>query len=125
MVQQSFYGINKSNFVKNNGSIEIYAVINPNSNIKNFLPMAGTEPLTPIVADQSILKYVVFGEKLFKTYIRISQDFPNSIANAQSIFDVIKPTSAKEDVDLLTREILDINKSKTQGVSLGNLGKAA
>ena len=65
MVQQSFYGINKSNFVKNNGSIEIYAVINPNSNIKNFLPMAGTEPLTPIVADQSILKYVVFGEKLF------------------------------------------------------------
>ena len=73
----------------------------------------------------TLIKHPVFGEKLFKTYIRISQDFPNSIANAQSIFDVIKPTSAKEDVDLLTREILDVNKSKTQGVSLGNLGKAA
>lgn len=73
----------------------------------------------------TLIKHPVFGEKLFKTYIRTSQDFPNSITNEQSIFDVIKPTSAKEDVDLLTREILDINKLKNQDVSLGTLGKAA
>jgi chromosome partitioning protein len=71
----------------------------------------------------TLIKHPVFGEKLFKTYIRASQDFPNSITNGQSIFDAIRPTSAKEDVDLLTREILEISKSKTQEVSLGNLGK--
>jgi hypothetical protein len=65
MAQQSFYGINKSNFIKVAGATEIYAVINPSSDNKNFIQMSGLIPLTPVVADQSLLKYVVFGEKLF------------------------------------------------------------
>jgi hypothetical protein len=64
MAQQSFYGINKSNFLKESGVIEVYAVINPESDIKNFIPMGGYQPLTPVVADQSVLKYVVFGKKI-------------------------------------------------------------
>jgi chromosome partitioning protein len=73
----------------------------------------------------TLIKHPVFGERLFKTYIRASQDFPNSIANRQSIFEVVKATSAKEDVDLLTREILDIKKDETNNISLGNLLKAS
>jgi hypothetical protein len=65
MALQSFYGINKSNFTKVSGITEIYAVINPNSDYKNFIPMGGYTPLTPVVADQSLLKFVIFGEKFF------------------------------------------------------------
>lgn len=57
----------------------------------------------------TLIKHPLLSDNMFKTYIRSSQDFPNSVANHQSIFDVIKTTSAKEDMDLLTREILDIN----------------
>lgn len=74
----------------------------------------------------TLIKHPVFGEKLFKAYIRASQDFPNSIANKQSIFDVLKSTSAKEDVDLLTREILEIqNNTEETNISLGNLLNAS
>ena len=45
---------------------------------------------------------------LFNTYIRQNQDFANSCANCESIFDSIKPSSAKEDIDFLTKEILGI-----------------
>lgn len=73
----------------------------------------------------TLIKHPVFGEKLFKSYVRVSQEFPNSITNEQSIFDTIKTTSAKEDVDLLVREILDVSKDTRQDVSLGTLGQAA
>lgn len=53
----------------------------------------------------TLIKHPIFGERLFKTYILASQDFPNSITNKQSIVDFIKFTSAKEDVDLLAREV--------------------
>jgi chromosome partitioning protein len=61
----------------------------------------------------TLIKHPVFSQKMFKTYIRASQDFPNSVAHKQSIFDIIKPTSAKEDIDLLTQEILEIKKEST------------
>jgi chromosome partitioning protein len=49
-----------------------------------------------------------FKEKLYLSYIRIAQDFPNAIENGQTIFDVFKETSAKQDIDLLTKEIFQI-----------------
>ena len=45
---------------------------------------------------------------MFKTYIRISQEFPNVTVNRESIYESLKTTSAKEDVDLVTREILNL-----------------
>jgi len=69
----------------------------------------------------TLIKHAVYSEKLFKTYIRSSQDFPNAIANGISIFDNLKTSSAKEDIDLLTQEILGIQKKQPADVSLGNL----
>lgn len=71
----------------------------------------------------TLIKHPIFGEKLYKTYIRASQEFPNTIAKGQSIFDTLKVTTAKEDVDLLTREIFELDEPsrKKVDVSLGTL----
>lgn len=52
-----------------------------------------------------------YKDKIFSSYVRDTQDFPNAINNGQTIFDVFKQTAAKEDIDLLTKEILKIEKS--------------
>jgi len=70
----------------------------------------------------SLIKHDLFGPKLFKTYIRTSQEFPNVIAQGTSIFDQTKNNSAKEDIDLLTREILGIEPiNNDQKITLGSL----
>ena len=71
----------------------------------------------------SLIKHPTLGPKLFKSYIRISQEFPNAIARGGSIFDILKETPAKEDIDLLTREILDLTSPKRaqSDISLGSL----
>lgn len=70
----------------------------------------------------SLIKHPVYGEKLFKSYIRISQDFPNATARGESIYDSLRDSSAKEDIDLLTREVLELNESKPQSdLFLGSL----
>lgn len=71
----------------------------------------------------TLIKHQIFGAKMYKTYIRTNQDFPNVIARGQSIFDSLKMTTAKEDIDLLTREILEITapSESKDSVSLGTL----
>ena len=59
----------------------------------------------------SLLEHPVFKNILFDTYIRQNQDFANAYVNTGSIYDSLRPSSAKEDIDSLTREILGI---KTQ-----------
>jgi chromosome partitioning protein len=75
----------------------------------------------------TLIKHSVYGESLYKSYVRASQEFPNAIAKGQSIFDSLKNTTAKEDTDLLTREILEIKGPSTNRVeiSLGSLEEAA
>lgn len=56
----------------------------------------------------------IFNDELFRsamcnTFIRACQEFPNTIYSKSNIFATFKNTSAKEDIDLLTREILDLN----------------
>lgn len=46
-----------------------------------------------------------------KSFIRTSQDFPNAFDKGLSIFDTLKASIAKEDIDLLTRELLEICKN--------------
>jgi chromosome partitioning protein len=70
----------------------------------------------------SLIKHSDYTSKLYKSYIRVSQEFPNSIAKGGTVFDSLRESSAKEDVDLLTREILELNDLKhPQTVSLGSL----
>lgn len=56
----------------------------------------------------TLVKNKIYGDLMFRCYLRLSQEFPNAIANGQSIFDTLRETSAKEDTDLLTREILEL-----------------
>lgn len=55
-----------------------------------------------------LLEHPTYRERLLKTYIRQNQDFANHYALSVSIFDSIKPSTAKEDIDFLTQEILGI-----------------
>lgn len=56
-----------------------------------------------------LIKSQDYSDKIFKTYIRTSQEFPNAIAQGISIFDIMKSTPAKEDIDLLVKEILGLH----------------
>lgn len=47
---------------------------------------------------------------LLKSFIRASQDFPNAFEKGLSIFDSLKASAAKNDIDLLTREIIELCK---------------
>ena len=60
---------------------------------------------------------------MYKTYVRANQEFPNAIARGQSLFDALKMTTAKEDIDLLTMELLEISapSTKKNSISLGTL----
>lgn len=51
-----------------------------------------------------------YKEKAFKTFIRTSQEFPNSIDKGKTIFDSLRSSSAREDLDLLAREFIGMNK---------------
>jgi chromosome partitioning protein len=52
-----------------------------------------------------------YQRRLFKTFIRTSQELPNSVSKCKTIYDSLKSTTAKEDIDLLAREIIDITKA--------------
>lgn len=72
-----------------------------------------------------LIKHPTYSQQLYKSYVRTSQEFPNVTASDEtgiSIYDTLKNTTPKEDVDLLTREILGINKNiKQEEISLGSL----
>lgn len=57
----------------------------------------------------SILNHKVYKTIMCNTFIRSSQDFPNMIYNGSNIFANIKASAAKEDIDLLTKELLNIS----------------
>jgi chromosome partitioning protein len=73
----------------------------------------------------SLIKHPTYSLAMFKSYIRISQEFPNVIAQGISIYDPTRNSSAKEDIDLLIREILGISEIKPDKnmFSLGSLEK--
>jgi chromosome partitioning protein len=71
-----------------------------------------------------LLEHPIFKNMMLNTYIRQSQDFPNAYANVCSIFDSTKPSTAKEDIDALTQEIMDITRNppplKKEDVSMAS-----
>ena len=66
--------------------------------------------LTSLISNQD------YNQNLFKSFIRVSQEFPNAISKGISIFDSLKPSTAKEDIDLLSREIIEICKTSINSV---------
>lgn len=57
-----------------------------------------------------------FESNLIRSVIRKSQDFENVLIKGESIFDSLNASSAKEDIDLLTREILGINTLRDEEI---------
>lgn len=57
----------------------------------------------------TILNHKLFKDLTCNTFIRNCQEFPNTIYSKSNIFSTLKNTSAKEDIDLFTKEILDLN----------------
>ncbi len=66
------------------------------------------EVLTSLVKDED------YSKRLFKTFIRTSQDLPNSVSKNKSIFDSVRSSTAKEDIDLLAREFIELTKTNGQ-----------
>ncbi len=72
-------------------------------------------------------KSPVYGPKLYRTFIRSSQEFSNSTAKRESLFDALRISPGQEDIDALCREILELNhqRPKTQIDDIIPLGKLA
>lgn len=72
-----------------------------------------------------LMRHKIYKKCLLNTYIRQNQDFANNCAAKTSIFDSIKPSTAKEDIDFLTQEILGIvpkeDKLANNNASLVNI----
>lgn len=60
-----------------------------------------------------------YDKNLIKPVIRKSQEFENVLIKGLSIFDTLRHTTAKEDIDLLTRDILNIRAATEE--SLGSM----
>lgn len=69
----------------------------------------------------TLVKHSTYGECLYRSYVRNSQEFPNVIAKGLSIFDTLRSSTAKEDIDLLTQEILEIPNKIGNKIELGSL----
>ena len=63
---------------------------------------------------QELVRDEEYSPALFKSYIRASQDFPNATAKGVSVFDSLKHTAANEDIDLWTKEVIDMLREGTK-----------
>jgi len=64
MARNFFTGLNSSNFKKLKGCVEIYLIVNPSTFYKTFLPIQSTEPLMPVVLDNTSSRYVLYGQSV-------------------------------------------------------------
>jgi len=56
----------------------------------------------------SLIRDKKFSHRLLKSVVRTSQEFPNMKNKGKTIFDSLKKSTAKEDIDTLTKEIIQI-----------------
>jgi chromosome partitioning protein len=59
-----------------------------------------------------IINHSTFQKMICNTFIRSCQDFPNVLYAATNIFSNTKSSAAKDDIDLLTKEILHLKPKK-------------
>ncbi len=57
-----------------------------------------------------LVNHPLYRDFLLQSYVHTSQEFPNAIAKGQTIYDNVKPSLAQDDIDNLTKEILQIGK---------------
>jgi len=61
-------------------------------------------------AQQLLSAEGLYKGKRLSQNIRSSQEFPNATAKGMTIFDTVKPSTAKEDIDAMTRELLGLDQ---------------
>lgn len=62
---------------------------------------------------ETLIKHDTFGKRIFRTYISVNQELPNAVAKGMTIFDSLRESSAKIDVDLFVREALQLDDIRT------------
>jgi chromosome partitioning protein len=55
-----------------------------------------------------LLENPKYRKHMLKTYVRTNQEFVNNCLKSTSIYDSLKTSSAKEDIDCLAQELIDI-----------------
>lgn len=63
---------------------------------------------------RTILNDEIFKKLICNSLVRSNQEFPNTVFEGQNIFSSLKNTSAKEDIDLIVREILELDQAYVQ-----------
>ena len=61
-----------------------------------------------------------YDKNLIRSVVRKSQEFENVLTKGISVFDTLQSTTAKEDVDLLTRELMKIGEFGLEQVNSKN-----
>jgi chromosome partitioning protein len=61
---------------------------------------------------EHLIKDKQFGKRMLATYISVSQDFTNAVAKGETIFDSLRDSSAKTDIDLFVREVMKLDSLK-------------
>lgn len=79
---------------------------NSNTEWKILLNKFDTRTVISSEYIEEILEKPEYRNKVLKSIIRLSQEFPNAKKKQKSIFDSLKKSTAKEDVHALTKELI-------------------
>tara|TARA_B110000091_G_C13664136_1_gene410927 strand:+ start:185 stop:937 length:753 start_codon:yes stop_codon:yes gene_type:complete len=90
----------------------IYEQFNQNINWKILLNKFDSRTILSTDYISQIIKDKEFSSKLLKSVIRTSQDFPNTKNKGKTIFDSLKKSTAKEDINALAIEIIHMMQNK-------------
>lgn len=91
----------------------IYQQFNSKINWKILLNKFDSKTILSTDYISQLIKDPKFAGKLLKSVIRTSQEFPNMKNKGKTIFDTLRKSTAKEDIDALTIEIINMMTNRT------------
>ena len=90
----------------------IYQQFNSRINWKILLNKFDNRTLLSIDYISQLLNDKKFSSRLLKSVIRTSQEFPNMKNKGKTIFDSLRKSTAKEDIDTLAKEIIGMMQTQ-------------
>jgi chromosome partitioning protein len=86
---------------------------NNNKNVQMKIILNKFDSRTALSSEvlRTLLNDDVFKSLLCNSLVRSNQEFPNTIFGGTNIYSSLKNTSAKEDIDLVVREILNLDEA--------------
>lgn len=86
----------------------IYEQFNKKINWKILLNKFDSRTILSTDYISQLIKDPTYSSRLLKSVIRTSQEFPNMKKKEKTIFDSLKKSTAKEDIDALAKEIIEM-----------------